>query len=779
MSPRHLVATRFFAVALLLVFGWLQFSTLSIITPTVDEPLHIVRGYAYITRGDERIRLRGPILSNALNGLALLLEPNLKLLPPDDPAWLDSEAAGLAEHFMWYNAVPTQRIVFLARLPILFVSLVLGAFIFRWASERSGAKPALGALLLYVFCPNMLAHARLATTDVVTAATILISVYAFQRALDAPRRAPRLLSGVALGLALAAKFSSAVLPVAFVVYAAIRAWQERRERRAWVAPVITVLASLGIGAVTLWAVYGFKIAPIEPGGIPLPAPYYWAEWQALDKYVRSDRLLPSYLFGRISNGGWWYYFPVVFLVKTPLPVLVMLLLGLALTIRARTWRRDFLLWLVPGLVMAILLFSPQDIGYRYLLPLLPFIFVAGADVIAAALRFRWAQVGMAALLVWQVWGTLNIYPYYLAYFNELAGGPDRGRYILSDSNIDWGQDLIGLKHYLDERHITDLKLSYFGGMPPSVYGMRVEALPPVRHAMYDQGAWWLYKYYPPDPAPGVYAISVVNLMGGIWIDQQTYAYFRDRVPDATVGHSIYIYTIPLRGAPTDLALSGLQITQIDPLTYTRFGTNAVRPRWFDAATSLIAAPGEAWIALADDRPLAPEFASLFEGVAPEVRAQLTDEDRRYNLYHFDLGARLLDTAARSEQAANGVALPIQFSEAVELIGYRMAQTTQGLTLITYWRAGEPIVTPLQLFVHAIGPDGSIVAQDDRLDASPYGWRSGDMIAQINRLTLPAEPLSLSIEIGLYNLDTGERLPVIVDGREADRRLLLKQVEFEK
>jgi hypothetical protein len=158
---------------------------------------------------------------------------------------------------------------------------------------------------------------------------------------------------------------------------------------------------------------------------------------------------------------------------------------------------------------------------------------------------------------------------------------------------------------------------------------------------------------------------------------------------------------------------------------------------------------------------------------------LTDADRQYNLYHFDLGARLLDTAARSEQTANDVSLPVKFGESAELIGFSLTQTTQGLAVISYWRAGERIVTPLQVFVHAIGLDGSIVAQDDRLDASPYGWRSGDVIAQINRLTLPAEPLSLSIEIGLYNLDTGERLPVIVDGREADRRLLLKQVEFEK
>ena len=65
--------------------------------------------------------------------------------------------------------------------------------------------------------------------------------------------------------------------------------------------------------------------------------------------------------------------------------------------------------------------------------------------------------------------------------------------------------------------------------------------------MHDQGAWWLKTYYPADPPPGKYAISVANLMGGIWIDRAAYAFFRDRQPDTTIGNSIYLYTIEPRG----------------------------------------------------------------------------------------------------------------------------------------------------------------------------------------------------------------------------------------
>jgi hypothetical protein len=168
-------------------------------------------------------------------------------------------------------------------------------------------------------------------------------------------------------------------------------------------------------------------------------------------------------------------------------------------------------------------------------------------------------------------------------------------------------------------------------------------------------------------------------------------------------------------------------------------------------------------------------------VTPEVRTRLADEDRWYNLYAFDLASRIVDAAAQSEQVANGLTLPVRFGDTAELLGYHLAHASESardLTLITYWRAGAHIVTPLQLFVHAIGPDGRILAQEDRLDASPFGWRSGDVIAQLNRLSLPAGAGRVTIEIGLYSLDTGERLPVVVDGREVDRQLQLEQIEIE-
>jgi hypothetical protein len=762
------VKYRFVAVGLLLLQAWLMFSTLSVTSPTVDEPLHIVRGYAFASRGEDRLRLRGPVLPNALSGVALMLEPDLKLPPADDPIWLERDGTGLPETFMWDNTAPPLHMVFLARLPMLFTSLLLGALIFRWAAQRSGPLPALGALTLYAFCPNILAHSRVATTDLITALTFFAAAYAFTEALRLKRWTWWMLSGITLGLALASKFSAVILLPVMALQVVVLIWQTRSIQRAWHGPIGLLFATLGIGALTLWGVYRFKIGPMDNSALIVPAPSYWSEWLALNEYLAAP--LPGYLFGQVSTQGWWYYYPVTFVLKTPLPVLILLAWAVALLIVKRTWWRTLPVLLPPALLLLTLLVSPHDLGYRYLLPMLPFIFVACADVFVVALHKRWTTLVAVLLIGWQIVGTVRIYPYYFAFFNEAAGNPEQGRYLLSDSNLDWGQDLAGLKDYVDQQHIVDLNLSYFGNTPPQVYGLHTYALPPVRSAMHDQGAWWLKTYYPADPPPGKYAISVANLMGGLWNNQSDFAYFREREPEAVIGHTIDMYTIEPRGEAQNLSLAGLQIDQIDPVIYQRFNTNDVRPRWFDATSSLIAAPGESWIAIADNQLIAPEFTSLFDEVEPIARAKLTDEDRTYALYHFDLAQRITQAAQQATPAS------AQFGDTAELLGYAVRQTDLDLKLITYWRAGDKVVTPLQMFVHVLGRDGSIVAQQDRLDVPAFGWRSGDVFAQVQHLDLPPDLTAGALVIGLYNPDTNTRLPITLDGKTTDR-LLLTQLDL--
>ncbi|MBM3278014.1 MAG: hypothetical protein FJY95_08025 [Candidatus Handelsmanbacteria bacterium] len=140
-------------------------------------------------------------------------------------------------------------------------------------------------------------------------------------------------------------------------------------------------------------------------------------------------------------------------------------------------------------------------------------------------------------------GTLRHHPDHLAFFNELVGGPDQRYHYLVDSNLDWGQDLKGLKEYLDERGIGRVKLSYFGTVDPALYGLEYEWLPSF-HLPAPLGARAVL------PTTGTIAISATNLVR-VYLD----GYGRGKgllnwllayEPVARIGHSIFGYGIQER-----------------------------------------------------------------------------------------------------------------------------------------------------------------------------------------------------------------------------------------
>lgn len=244
------------------------------------------------------------------------------------------------------------------------------------------------------------------------------------------------------------------------------------------------------------------------------------------------------------------------------------------------------------------------------------------------------------------------------------------------------------------------------------------------------------------------------------------------------------------GKPADVSISGAPIKQLDPETYTLLGTNDLRMRRFEADRSLIAAPGEAWLILADDRPLGAELAHLIDGLAPQARS-LTYLDRQaYRVYRVALGDRILAEARQAEQdagwsldlspdpaAVHPIRLPVRFGQTAELIGFQIAgERSAELTVVTYWRAGDQLVDSLLIFLHALGTEAQLVAQEDRLDAPTRHWQPGDLIVQVSRLDVSTAAGPLWIEVGLYNPESGERLPVFDGTREIDRRLLLTRVE---
>jgi hypothetical protein len=522
-------------------------------SPTMDEGNHIARGAAFLGTGDPRLSLEHPTLVNALSALPAHLLLDLRLPLDVGPWWEAGEWYHFADNFLWHVNANAEQIVFLARLPIMGLGLLLMALVFRWASELGGRRAGLLALALVALDPNLLAHARLSTTDLGGTFFVLLAAYAVWRyAQGAPLRTPRLVAaGVALGLAFCAKMSAALfgplLALSLVTDALLTGPDRARQA---LKRLVALALMAGLAALTVWALYGFQTGPLDPGGPTLPAPTYLRGIRAI--LTKSASQSPNYLLGQINDRGWWYYFIVATLVKTPLPTLILWLLGCT----RRPGRPALFLLLPAALYFLTLTTSSLNIGYRHTLPLLPLLAVHTGQIVNRksqianrksrithhVLRFTFYVLPFT-LVLWLVLNTLLIYPHFLPFFNAIGGGPEGGWRVLADSNIDWGQDLKGLKAYMDAHEIERVKLSWFGSAYPERYGIVYDPLPGVGFGSHFE-LWSDPPFDRHAPEPGVYAISATNLVGAVFPDHEIYAWFRQREPTAKVGYSIFIYEVP-------------------------------------------------------------------------------------------------------------------------------------------------------------------------------------------------------------------------------------------
>ncbi len=316
-----------------------------------------------------------------------------------------------------------------------------------------------------------------------------------------------------------------------------------RGRRA--AAAVGLLTALGVATwFGIWATYGFRFSILNSGrGECESAQDVTLQRLALDwvraiqidnaprpglvpaflRLASARNLLPeayllglaqtynsssqrsAYLMGEYSLTGWPSYFPIALAIKTPIGTLLLIVAGLAALVLRRARAADPVL--LAGVITFIavyavyVVFGHLNIGHRHLLPVYPLLFVlAGA---AAAWLRRWAgRVLVGACLLWLAGANLSIYPNYLAYFNELIGGPARGHLYLADSNIDWGQDLLRLAKYAREHPNEEIKLAYFGSALPCPSYLECTALPS-----------YLPFGPPAELGAGTYVASVTQFLG--------------------------------------------------------------------------------------------------------------------------------------------------------------------------------------------------------------------------------------------------------------------------
>jgi len=783
-------------------------STLALQSPTFDEEFHLARAYAYVRTGDLRMQQNHPPLVSVLAGLPLLLMP--ELTPPAQiPHWDDAFLFEFADSLCWRLGHDVDKMLFLARFSIVVVGTLLGACVCRWAREAHGWRSALLAAGLYAAAPNLLAHSGLVTTDLAVTAASFGALFLFWRYLRRPRPRRMLAAGLAVGLALTAKLSGLfVLPVIGL----LALWDGRRQPplplpegtrharpggwRRWLATwrlaALRVAPVVLVAGLVVWATYHFELRPWPGSALPLPAVTYLLNLRTLVGHA--ERGHGAFLMGRVSMHGWWYYFPVTFLLKTPLPLLALLGLAAWDSVRRRRFGVEAAWLLFPLGYFAFALASSLNIGYRYILPLDPFLVLyvaklAEPDSIWCA---RWRPLVLPLLVVGSLGTMLWLHPHYLAYFNLLAGGPAGGYRYLVDSNLDWGQDLKHLKAYLDGAGVDEVWLGYFGTADPAYYGLRYRSLFSADSSRLAEG------FTPLDPAPGWYAISATVLQGTYWPEPDIFDWFRRQQPVRQVGYSIFVYRV--EPDPDPPAWLGLCYTPAPPLSEAeaarRLGRDNLRVVGFDC--------GQAWVYPAGDKPgwyLVPlaqdgrgTLAGEALGSAPIVyRERGLRAVPGYTLYRWEPGhaapvqmhvhqAWASATLAPMEaESLTPLEVPAELAGEVAFLGYALSASriTPGaeLVLTTLWQVHRhPSDPALSLFAHVVSPAGTL-GVGDGLGFPAVQWLPGDIFLQRNRIPIAeeAQPGRAWVQVGMYSLASGNRLPVFQGQQPVADRLLLTPI----
>jgi hypothetical protein len=524
---------------------------------TIDEFVDLPVGLYILRTGDFTVDPINPPLARMLAASSLLSEPLSFAPSPGTPHW------AMGYLFMRNNAAAYQAMFVRARMLMIGFTSLLGVLVFVWARQLYGWKAGLCALGAFTFAPNMLAHAHLVTLDMSGALGSTATMYATWRLLERPSLRAAAVTGAALGAATLLKLSGVVLIASVLASILVHVVWESRGRRQRPAPGWgALLGVIGVvSLVVLNAGYGFSgtfaplsSASLSPQGtlatlsaacpwlrLPLPQPLI----TGIDKVMTTGKgLEPQYfLFGQLSSEGWWWYHLAAFALKTPIPLLVLALSTVYFWCAGKSrGRREYCLFLpVLFIFVANSLFNSLQIGVRHILSVYPLLFIAGAPWIVAALERRRAgrhgrllALAATAGLLWYLAGSLWVAPRYLQYFNELAGGPEGGHRFLIDSNIDWGQDLIRLREYMDQHGLQAVNLAYFGRVYPGVYGIRFVPLeksqshgPTVVSASFLMGR--PYFWY----------------QGGElrWVHARTYSWLQQYRPVARVG-SMFVFDLP-------------------------------------------------------------------------------------------------------------------------------------------------------------------------------------------------------------------------------------------
>ena len=539
---------------------------------TVDEVAHTGAGVSYLQKLDMRMNEEHPPLTKVLAAIPLVIRR--AHADYSDISWTFSGERMFNEYlgewvfghsflFRWNDPVAT---LWWARVAMLAVTLLLGFVLYAFGSQLGGSpRGGLLCLVAFVTMPTFLAFGPLVITDIVVTLFWILAVWQLPSMWHSPSRRQVLYFGLAMAGAFLSKFSSGLMFFVFPAVAlSIRLWPlpeqpiDKVERRRW-----RRRAWRNIAKGTLWAalfvylVYlilswnesteSFSVIPhfsTSPFLRRMLMPI-WIYLRGLIGFALGATSRPTYILGHAFPHGVWFYFPTLFVLKSPLAFLLLLLLAaaVAVTIKRRNnsqlsavpagmelhWR---CVWVSFVVFTAACMLNRLDISIRHfstplalmillLAPLPRMLEFLRHENWGAARAASWATIGLAMIAMVTA---IRAYPNYFSFINTLAMGRP-GYELVNDSNLDWNQALPQVEAFVNRRGLSRVLLDEYGFSDPHPY---------IDHAQ----VW--YCQQPSSADGGQWAVVSANLIA----DGSNCGWLLKYSHERLAGGSMYAFMLP-------------------------------------------------------------------------------------------------------------------------------------------------------------------------------------------------------------------------------------------
>ncbi|OGS46117.1 MAG: hypothetical protein A2539_03240 [Elusimicrobia bacterium RIFOXYD2_FULL_34_15] len=501
-------------------FSVVVFSSYRNKSATYDEAVDLSIGYIYWRTGNFQIN------PEHLTFWKLFVSAPLLLLKLNIPDKLNEYQYEIGNKFLYSNKISADKILLIGRATNAIGAIILGFFIFKWSYLLWGYFGAFLSLIFYMFCPNISAWAGLISTDFGLTVFVFLSVFAFWAYLNKPSTTKLFLTGILFGLAQASKVSAILLYLLFLYFGIFWTYYKKENTSFKIIKSVFKIFIIGFGVLALTYMF-------------FGLPNYFIGVKAILTTMKEGRNI--FINGKYYQFGVWYYYLFAFLIKTPISLLLLISFsiwqGFSLKKDMNIKLNIIFLVTIPIIWIIVNSLSKTQLGLRYILPIYPFIFVF-IGITLKNFNSKTKYI-IPLLIVWIVINNIKVYPNYLTFFNEFAGGPKNGYKYLVGPDLDIGQDLKGLAKFL--KPDEELILSYYGNAKPEYYGLKPQYLCIVSEAHNEN---YLNSIH---PKRRLFAISAsIMQMLNLRVNNSNktdFQWLKKYNPIKIIGNTIFVYDI--------------------------------------------------------------------------------------------------------------------------------------------------------------------------------------------------------------------------------------------